>query len=135
MGIPSANPIQNVGVEILMVQDFSRTKRLQCATQKPIVAFLVITNNSQNSFHMDKRREKTYSYSVFYEPVLEGGWVASVPALPGCHTQGETLEEAEKNIKEAIELYIESLAAAKEEVPEETKSFQGTVKVFVPLIA
>ncbi len=50
------------------------------------------------------------SYSVFYEQ-YPGGFFATVPALPGCHTQGETLEEAQRNIKEAIELYLESLVA------------------------
>ena len=78
---------------------------------------------------MKKNIKKIYSYSVFYEAVSEGGYVAFVPALPGCHTQGETLEEAEKNIKEAIELYLESLAMHKESIPEEIKSFQGTIKV------
>jgi predicted RNase H-like HicB family nuclease len=38
-----------------------------------------------------------------------GGYVAIVPALPGCHTQGDTLTEAMKNVKEAIDLYIETL--------------------------
>ena len=38
---------------------------------------------------------KTLSYSVFYEQASEGGFVAFVPALPGCHTQGETLEETD----------------------------------------
>jgi predicted RNase H-like HicB family nuclease len=38
-----------------------------------------------------------------------GGYVASVPALPGCHTQGDTLEEVMENAKEAIDLYIETL--------------------------
>ena len=84
---------------------------------------------------MKKGSKKLYSYSVFYESALEGGYVAFVPALPGCHTQGETLEEAEKNIKEAVELYIESLAQAKEAIPEEVKSFQGTIKIPVPLPA
>lgn len=37
------------------------------------------------------------------------GHVAFVPALPGCHTQGDTLEELIENVKEAIELYIETL--------------------------
>ena len=37
--------------------------------------------------------------------------MAFVPALPGCHTQGGTLEETKGNIKEAILLYLESLAA------------------------
>ena len=47
--------------------------------------------------HMKARTRKTLSYSVFYEESRDGGYVAFVPALPGCHTQGETLEEAEQN--------------------------------------
>ncbi|MEX2739330.1 MAG: type II toxin-antitoxin system HicB family antitoxin [Candidatus Wukongarchaeota archaeon] len=38
-----------------------------------------------------------------------GGYVAFVPALPGCHTQGDTLEELMTNAKEAIDLYMETL--------------------------
>jgi predicted RNase H-like HicB family nuclease len=38
-----------------------------------------------------------------------GGYVAIVPALPGCHTQGDTLTEVMENVKEAIELYWETL--------------------------
>ena len=60
---------------------------------------------------------RTYSYSVFYESVPDGGFFATVPALPGCHTQGDTLEEAEQNIREAIQLYLESLAAEGDTVP------------------
>ena len=60
---------------------------------------------------MKKPAPRTLSYSVFYEQDPEGGFVAFVPALPGCHTQGETLEETEQNVKEAIGLYLESLAA------------------------
>ena len=37
----------------------------------------------------------------------EGGYWAEVPALPGCVTQGETLVEVRKNVKEAIELWLE----------------------------
>jgi predicted RNase H-like HicB family nuclease len=51
------------------------------------------------------------------------------PLWPGCHSQGETLDEAEKNIKEAIEIFLESLAAHREPIPEETKSYQGIVRV------
>lgn len=72
---------------------------------------------------------KSLSYSVFYEQASEGGYVALVPALPGCHTQGETLEEAERNVKKAIALYLESLAAHGEAIPEEGTSFQGRVTV------
>ena len=38
-----------------------------------------------------------------------GGYVAFMPTLPGCHTQGDTLEELMDNAKEAINLYIETL--------------------------
>ena len=38
-----------------------------------------------------------------------GGYVAFVPALPSCHTQGDTLEELIENVKESIELYLETL--------------------------
>ncbi|ALM74853.1 type II toxin-antitoxin system HicB family antitoxin [Thermococcus barophilus] len=48
-------------------------------------------------------------FKVILEPQPEGGFVAYVPALPGCMSQGETKEEALQNIKEAIELYLEVL--------------------------
>lgn len=48
-------------------------------------------------------------FKVIIEPQPEGGYVVYVPALPGCMSQGETEEEALKNIKEAIELYLEVL--------------------------
>ena len=44
---------------------------------------------------------------VILEPSEEGGYTIYVPALPGCISEGETREEALKNIHEAIELYLE----------------------------
>ena len=44
---------------------------------------------------------------VILEPSEEGGYTAIVPALPGCISEGDTREEALKNIREAIELYLE----------------------------
>ncbi len=44
---------------------------------------------------------------VVLEPSNEGGYTAIVPALPGCISEGNTKEEALKNIREAIELYLE----------------------------
>src|SRR5664279_6519896 len=76
---------------------------------------------------MKRSVSKAFSYSVFYEQVTEGGFVAFVPTLPGCHTQGETLEETESNVKEAIALYLDSLATNGEAIPEEGRSFQGRV--------
>lgn len=78
---------------------------------------------------MRRKAARAVSYSVFYEQAAEGGYVAFVPSLPGCHTQGETLEETERNIKEAIALYLESLIANGESIPEEGPSFQGRVSV------
>ncbi len=45
--------------------------------------------------------------TVVLEPQDEGGYTVYVPSLKGCVSQGETKEEALKNIKEAIELYLE----------------------------
>jgi predicted RNase H-like HicB family nuclease len=48
-------------------------------------------------------------YRVILEQQEEGGFTVYVPTLPGCVSQGETKEEALANIKEAIEVYLESL--------------------------
>ena len=82
---------------------------------------------------MPRTAAQTVSYSVFYEPAPEGGYVAMVPALPGCHSQGETLKEAERNVTEAIELYLETLLSQGEELPRETGFHQAKVTVAVPL--
>lgn len=50
------------------------------------------------------------NWKVLIEKDEDGVFVATVPALPGCISQGETKEEALKNIKEAIELHLSSLA-------------------------
>jgi len=59
-------------------------------------------------------------FRVIIEPDLEdGGYVVSCPSLPGCHSQGDTLEEALANIQEAIAGYVESLKKHGEPVPAE----------------
>ena len=58
-------------------------------------------------------------YRVILEPDMEvGGYVVSCPALPGCHSQGETREEALANIRDAIEGVIASLRARHLPVPD-----------------
>jgi predicted RNase H-like HicB family nuclease len=74
------------------------------------------------------------SFSVIYEEAPEGGYVVSVPSLEGCHSQGDTIEEAEVNIKEAIELYLKSLTANNEDIPKESRVFQSKVEVLFPNI-
>jgi predicted RNase H-like HicB family nuclease len=51
-------------------------------------------------------------YQAVFQEETEGGFSVWVPDLPGCASQGETLEEALGNIKEAIELYVEDSPAA-----------------------
>jgi predicted RNase H-like HicB family nuclease len=58
-------------------------------------------------------------YTVVLEQEDDGGFSASVPALPGCHSQGDTRGEAVANIREAIELYVETLRDAGEPIPTE----------------
>lgn len=50
-----------------------------------------------------------------------GGFVVEVPALPGCVTQGNTLEEAKKNAKEAVELYLETLHERGLSIPDDVE--------------
>jgi predicted RNase H-like HicB family nuclease len=67
-------------------------------------------------------------YHVILEPDLEaGGFVVSCPALPGCHSQGETREEALANIREAIEGVLASLKDRNLPIPSEEE-----VEVQVP---
>jgi len=56
-------------------------------------------------------------YRVFIEQDEEGVFVAEVPALPGCISQGHTRKEALKNIQEAIAVYLESLKSHNEPIP------------------
>ena len=59
------------------------------------------------------------TYSIVVDPDPDGGFTVTVPALPGCITQGESIEECLAHAQEAIELYIEDLVASGEPVPEE----------------
>jgi len=56
-------------------------------------------------------------YRVLIEQDEDGIYVAEVPALPGCISQGKTREQAIENIKEAIAGYLESLEAHNEPIP------------------
>lgn len=63
-------------------------------------------------------------YTVILEPEEEGGFHVWCPALKGCHSQGDTLEEALENIKEAIAAYLESLQAEGLPFPEDVVTQQ-----------
>ncbi len=60
---------------------------------------------------------KNLQYEAVFMPQPEGGYTVEVPDLPGCISEGDTLEEAKANIQEAIEVYIETLQDRKKPVP------------------
>ncbi len=60
----------------------------------------------------------TYQFTIVIEPD-EDSYHAFVPMLPGCHSFGDTEEEAEANIAEAMQLHVEAMQADGEEVPVE----------------
>ncbi|HQW06572.1 MAG TPA: type II toxin-antitoxin system HicB family antitoxin [Flavobacteriales bacterium] len=64
----------------------------------------------------------TYRILMTREP--EGGFTVNVPALPGCITYGETIEHAMEMAKEAIELYVETLQADGERIPDDSQTFE-----------
>lgn len=65
------------------------------------------------------KSEKVLTYTVVFDPVEKGGYVVSVPMLPGCLTQGGTFEEAKRNIEDAISGYVAVLKEDGDEIPQE----------------
>jgi antitoxin HicB len=61
--------------------------------------------------------KRTYTLSIEEQ---QDGFLASFPALPGCHTWGKTYEAAVKHAEEALALYLEALAAHGDPIPEDT---------------
>lgn len=77
---------------------------------------------------MKAKRKIILNYNVIFEEQVNGGYAVWVPDLPGCASQGETLDEAKRNIEEAITLYLE-------DAPKDTISStsQTTRQFFVPI--
>lgn len=77
--------------------------------------------------------QKIYNFTAVFEPAEEGGYVVYVPSLPGCATQGETFEEAETMIKDAVEGYLLSMRDLKEAIPLESERMIITkIPAFLP---
>jgi len=72
---------------------------------------------------------KQLTYRVLLNPEPEGGFTATVPSLPGCITYGETVDEAMLMVREAIGLYIESLVANDEKVPDESNTLEYAITI------
>jgi len=58
-------------------------------------------------------------YSVVFEETADEGFIVSVPALPGCVSQASTHDEARKNIRDAMDVYLEDCKAAGDPIPKE----------------
>jgi predicted RNase H-like HicB family nuclease len=68
-------------------------------------------------------------YRVILEPETDGGYCVWVPALPGCVSQGDTVEEALANIREAIQCYVQSALKHGDPLPDESLMREATVVV------
>jgi predicted RNase H-like HicB family nuclease len=72
-----------------------------------------------------------YTYKIHLYKEVEGGFTVSVPALQGCITYGEDLDEAILMAKEAISLYIEELQERGETIPDDSNTLEYSLNVAV----
>ena len=75
---------------------------------------------------------RVHYFTVVIEADKSGGYYAFCPALPGCYSQGETVEEAKINAQEAVQCHLESLIKDGESIPQEREEFISTIRVTVP---
>lgn len=79
-------------------------------------------------------KKKIYQFTCHFIPDEEsGGFTVEVPVLPGCISEGDTFEKAKKNIKEAIELYCQTLIERNLPIPEDEDINFLKTKIEVPL--
>jgi predicted RNase H-like HicB family nuclease len=70
-----------------------------------------------------------YNYKILLTKEDEGGYMVNVPALAGCITQGDNIEEALTMAQGAIELYIEELQSRGEMIPDNTNTLEYTLNL------
>lgn len=75
--------------------------------------------------------EASLKFTAVFEPVAEGGYSAYVEEIPGVNTQGETLEEARENLREALELVFE----VRRELAEEQQAGRSVIRETIQLAA
>jgi antitoxin HicB len=74
--------------------------------------------------------EKVLKYNAIFEQAEEGGFIVTVPKLPGVVTEGDSFEEAMERVTDAVEGYLQVLLQAGEEIPDpDEKSFTATVDI------
>lgn len=72
-----------------------------------------------------KIKKSILNFNAVFIEETDGGYSVSVPSFPGCFLQGDSFEEAQKNIKEAFSLYLEE----SETLPQPRREFMATVNV------
>jgi len=65
-----------------------------------------------------------YTYKIHLHKEEEGGFTVTVPALPGCITYGENVDEAIEMAREAIELYLVDLKEKGETIPDDSNTLE-----------
>ena len=74
-------------------------------------------------------KSSTLTYKVLLHKAVEGGFTVTVPALPGCITEGDSLDEALSMAREAIELYVEELQSRGEEIPDDSETLEYSLNL------
>ena len=87
--------------------------------EKHLYSELPLSNDMKRTFHVIIQKDE------------DGGYVGIVQELEGCYSQGETLDELMKNIKDAIELCLEVKAKRKEKINEDNIKFVGVQQIEV----
>jgi predicted RNase H-like HicB family nuclease len=73
---------------------------------------------------------KIYDFKIMLEPDEEsGGYIVTCPSLPGCYSQGDTVDEAMTNIKEAILLCLEDMDSQNQKIHDSSKTLVADVVV------
>lgn len=88
---------------------------------------VVLLMKARYSFDMQKKK-RFYTIEIIQEVDGKNYYVV-VPALPGCFSQGQTIEQAKKNASKAIQLHIHSLRKGREPIPEDVTTFQTSIQI------
>ena len=104
---------------LLLVRVFSSLWRIRGLKKQKLINLFVFIVLMKKTFH------------VLIEQDEDGGYIGKVPELQGCLSQGDTLDELMKNIKEAIELCLEVQTEAKKDISEEHARFIGVQEIIV----
>ena len=70
-----------------------------------------------------------YTYKIMLHKEDEGGYTVIVPALPGCITYGEDVDDAIAMAKDAIDIYIEELQSRGETIPDDTNTLEYSLNL------